>query len=92
VEEAQDSQTLLEHLFASLQTMNKKQKTLKVEIDHGLWPHSGVAKFKYNLDNSGWSLKCRQDFLKQWTCLAMVINLDKPILDHLGCLFDIHGK
>jgi hypothetical protein len=92
VEEAQDSQTLLEHLFASLQTMNNKQKTLKVEIDHGLWPHSGAAKFKCNLNNIGWSLKRQQDFLKQWTCLAMVINLNKPILDHLGCLIDIYGK
>jgi len=92
VEEAQDNQRLLEHLFASLQTMNKKQKTLRVEIDHGLWLHSGVAKFKCNLNNNGWSLKCQQDFLKQWICLAMVINLDKLILDHLGCFVDINGK
>jgi hypothetical protein len=53
VEEARDNQALLEHLFASLRIVYGKQKTLKVEIDHGLWPHSGTTKFKCNVDNNG---------------------------------------
>ncbi len=63
MEEAQDNQTLLEHLLALFQTAYGKQKTLKIEIDRELWPHSGAPKFKCNLDNNGWSLKHRQDFL-----------------------------
>ncbi len=36
VEEAWDSQVLLEHLLALIQIVAGKQKTLKINIDHGL--------------------------------------------------------
>ncbi len=59
MEETRDNQTILEHLLALLQIVYGKQKTLKIEIDHGFWPHSGATKFKCSLDNNGWSLKHR---------------------------------
>jgi hypothetical protein len=57
VEEAWGNQVLLEHLFTSFRIVAGKKKTLKVELDHGLIPRSGVDRFKCNLDFSGWSLK-----------------------------------
>lgn len=53
VEEEQTSQVLLEHLLTLLRIVFGKQKTLKVEIDHGLLPCNGVLIFKCNLDDSG---------------------------------------
>jgi len=64
VEEAWDSQVLLDHLLTLIQIVARKQKILKIDIDHGLIPFGGVAKFKCNLDNNGWSLKWQKDFLE----------------------------
>ncbi len=64
VEEAQDNHAFLEHLFALFRAIYGKQKTLKAKIDHGFWLHNGTTRFKCNLHNSGWSLKCLGRFLR----------------------------
>ncbi len=64
VEEERTNQVLLEHLLTLLRIVFGKQKTLKEKNDHGLVPCNGIPIFKCNVDDSGWSLKCRRDFLE----------------------------